>query len=114
MKNLALYETKYWIEKFITESLIKVDEMLQARTGNAHILSLKKHNIKTIENFKNETIAYIEKLENEIENLKNPKNIKAGASLQDIPRWEITTQNQKEAMRMDSINDLKLRKPELF
>jgi len=53
MKNLALYETKYWIEKFITESLIKVDEMLQARTGNAHILSLKKHNIKTIENFKN-------------------------------------------------------------
>lgn len=114
MKNLALHESKYWIEKFITESLVKIDEMLKARTGNAHILSLKKHNIKTIENFKNETIAYIEKLENEIENLKNPKNIKAGASLQDIPRWEITTRNQKEALRMESISHLQETRPELF
>jgi len=114
MKNKRLFDQIFWMEKFIKDNTAKINEKLESRKENAHLLSLKLSNMKTIENFKTATIAYIEELENELEKLQNPHNLKTGATTLNTPNWHFLTEREKEQVRTISISNLQVSNPELF
>lgn len=114
MKKQYFEESELWLNRFITDSRIQIDEKLKSRTMNAHLLSLKQHNLKTIENYMKDTKNYIQELERKIEKLERHEATLTPSTVLNAPTFWKQPELEKERIRAVSISILQENRPELF
>lgn len=114
MKKQNFEESKVWIKKFIQESFIKIDEKLKERSMNAHLLSLKQHNIKTIDIFVRDAELYIAELEKKVKEYEKTTSSQTFTNQIEYPKYDKLNPRHREAIRTISINNAQEKWPELF
>jgi len=118
MKPLEMQPTYdqrlFWIEQFLDSSFKHLDKIHGKPGTNAHLISTKRHNLKTIESFKKEAQKKISDLQTEIQRLHIINKSLEGADIQTIKNSRKLNVNEKEALRQESITNLKRKSPHLF
>lgn len=112
--NSEMFQAIYWLEKFIKEGFVSISQKEKEPNANQLLLSIKKQNLRHIENFKNQSLQKIAALERENTILQRKLFDFSTLPISEFKPKSAMTAPEKEALRIDSISHAKQQFPDLF
>jgi len=112
--NREFHQAIYWIETFIKDGFIAISK-IEGTPGTSGLkLSIKKQNLRTIENFKNTSLRKIAELEKELTDIHRKIFDFGTLPISEFKPKQALSENEKESLRIDSITLAHSQFPELF
>lgn len=115
LENRSDFEQRlFWLDHFLDASFQQIERQWGKPGTNNNLLTQKKFNLNLIKKFKYSALKEISTLKNKINEYENKNKQHQGAPIGDILNKSSMSDNQKESLRLDSINKAKTTQPKLF